>query len=316
MDLQQIETKIKEELKEISSIFNDFTGVYAEKVIGLSVLLYQLPVATKDNSYEVKYSWHSLPDVNELYGKFLTSINKLKTLNQYFNDITVIEYLSSLSEFVEQFLEFNQPWMVVDWRCFYQVTEDGLHWLDNRQARLETFPSEGQDWKNLLEPGVNERLRNQYLTGAKRAATRMKAKTSALMSNITFATLIRQLQARTATSFLQSIAIKWQELLDQTSPSNTELALLAYIARAGIEVVVRNSYPGIIDPKSKLSLGLVFGKLQGQGIFAADRPRIEPNLQQLNEAVHGKKLLTKQEVIVIKEEFKAILRKQGLDLPF
>ncbi|MFW9998063.1 MAG: hypothetical protein ACFFD4_38830 [Candidatus Odinarchaeota archaeon] len=316
MDLQQIETGITEELKTVSTVFQNFPASYSRIITELSVSLYQLPVANNENLYEVKYSWYSLPDVNELYEQLLTSINKLKTLNQYLGDITVIDYLSSLSELVDRFLEFNQPWKAVDWRCFYRITEDGVHWLDNRQAFLGTFAADERDWKTRLEPGVNRRLQEQYLTGAKRAATRLKSKTSALMNNITFIALTKQLQARTTTSLLQSLANKWQELLNQPVLSDIELALLAYVARTGIEIVIRNSYPGIIDPRSRLSLGNVFGKLQERGIFAAERPRIEPNLQQLNEAVHGKKLLTKQEVIVIKEEIKTILLGQGLDLPF
>jgi hypothetical protein len=314
MDLNLLESKINEELVTIKEFFEDNLQELSEMTGNLAVTL-QNVIPVNDAFIEVKYSWDSLPDNNNLYEQIINLSAKLNVINLYIQDLNLIELMNSLNTFIDHFLEFNNPWKVVDWRCFYKIENDSLFWFDNRKSLIKSLPiSDENEWKKVLEPEVNARLRLQYQTTILKSTNNLALKTKSFMKAVNFSILLRKLQATASKSLLGNISDKWQELITKDNLNRIELAILAYIVRISIEILIRNAYPRIINPLSKRSLGHLFGKLQRNGLFNVERPIIERNLNQLNEAVHGKIELAKKDTITIKEEFKQILKNYGLKL--
>ncbi|OLS20109.1 MAG: hypothetical protein HeimC3_41910 [Candidatus Heimdallarchaeota archaeon LC_3] len=304
-------------LEEFTAFFDSLPKIYESQLKSLKIQLQPAYQEDESKPIEVKFSWDELPNLDQQYGEFYTLFNKLKLFSNFFHDLDFFNFIKDLERFNRLFFEFHTPWDIADWRCYFKLSENKLHYLDNRKSVIEILDLPNSDkYFELLIMHANKRLQGQILVKLNFEVNRIQNKLKNLRSLLEFKNILDELTKQSALDILTGLKLQYEDLVKLQSLNNAQTAVLALIIRLCIEILLTRCFSSIISHKSKLTLGSKIKKLQNSDILVKEKPLIDGNLKFINKPIHGEKFYSKSEIIVAKEVFKSILNNYNIQMPF
>jgi len=303
------------ECEAIFEYFAMFAREAAPHFESPSVVVAEVYHKPAEDPIRLKLDWAGIPAPHSMTEEFAAMKGKLRVLVRSMQIVDLDEFIRKLDDFQFHYLELRDPWKVTIWSYFYTIEGDELLLLDNRKTLIGKYDVEGTNPMEALEKEIN-RLFKMKMEESFQRASQFLLEGKVLLEIIRFDNLIEYLTSRIESSLFDGIRHEWDRIVKEDTPTEVELALLAYLARLSIEVPLKRKYSSLIPQGSKLSLGKIFGLLQENALFIRERPQIEAKLDELNKLVHaGKSRKSKNDIIAVKDYFRAILKKEGIDVP-